>query len=69
MWSDEWQWMGGSGIVGFVRSGRFGWYRVQCGSDSIGRVVTVLRRRLIFLEMAVAVAVSTQCVSQYIASG
>jgi hypothetical protein len=37
-WRKEWQWLGGSGTVGKRRSGRFEWYRLECGSGSIGRV-------------------------------
>jgi hypothetical protein len=33
---EGWQWRGGSGTVGFVRSVRFEWYWFERGSGSIG---------------------------------
>jgi hypothetical protein len=35
----EWQWENGSGTVGKRRSGRFEWYKLECGSGSISGVV------------------------------
>jgi hypothetical protein len=32
----EWRWLGGSGINRKRRSVRFEWYKLECGSGSIG---------------------------------
>jgi hypothetical protein len=45
-----WQWLGGSGGSRFVRSRRFEWYRLGCGSGSIGRVVVVFIQPIFFFE-------------------
>eukprot|EP00161_Ancyromonas_sigmoides_P016258 TRINITY_DN4334_c1_g1_i4.p1 TRINITY_DN4334_c1_g1~~TRINITY_DN4334_c1_g1_i4.p1 ORF type:complete len:178 (+),score=10.33 TRINITY_DN4334_c1_g1_i4:194-727(+) len=36
VWHGEWQWPGGSGVIRKRRSRPFDWYRLGCGSGSIG---------------------------------